>query len=222
MAGAPSGSNHRSDVGRRVALRRERLGLTREDVARQAGIAPEYLRYLETHAASPSIGSLTRVARALQTTVARLSGVEESAEGADAEAPLRRRAQPTELGPAECRELLAAHRVGRVAVATPEGPTIVPVSYRYLDDAVVFRAEPGTAPPIADGEDVAFEVDQLDETQRVGWSVMAVGRAREVTDRDTISRLAARDREEPWPGDDLARWVRVEAERLAGRRVPLG
>ncbi len=218
MAGAPAGSNHRSDVGRRVALRREQLGLTREDVARRAGIASEYLRYLETQSASPSIGSLTRVARALQTTVAQLSGVEEPADGP---APLGRRGEPTELGPAECRELLAVHSVGRVAVDTPDGPAIVLVTYGYVDGAVVFRAEPDVTPSFTDGEDVAFEVDLVDEALRVGWSVMLVGPASEVTDPGTIRRLAAGTRNEPWPGGDRTRWVRIEAERLSGRRVSL-
>jgi nitroimidazol reductase NimA-like FMN-containing flavoprotein (pyridoxamine 5'-phosphate oxidase superfamily) len=220
VPGAAAGANHRSDVGRRVALRREQLGLSREDVAERAGIAPEYLRYLEEHPASPSIPSLTRVARALQTTVAELSGVQAPSA---ASTPSAERGEPAELTADECHELLAAHTVGRIAVATPEGPAIVPVNYTYAadEDAVIFRTAPGATPSFAEGDEVAFEVDRLDEALRVGWSVMIAGAARQVTDPASVARLAARSREEPWAGGERPMWVRVDAERVSGRRVSL-
>ncbi|MGP3969269.1 helix-turn-helix domain-containing protein [Streptomyces sp. 6N223] len=218
--GAAAGPNHRSDVGRRVALRREQLGLSREDVAERAGVAPEYLRYLEEQPASPSLPSLTRVARALQCTVAELSGVETTS--AVSQPPVEP-GEPAELSAEECHELLAAHTVGRVAVDTPDGPAIVPVNYTYAEDedAVVFRTAPGAAPSFAEGADVAFEVDRLDEAQRVGWSVMVAGAAQRITDPAAIERLAARAHTEPW-GGERPLWVRVAAERVSGRRVPLG
>lgn len=221
VPGAAAGPNHRTDVGRRVALRREQLGLSRRDVAERAGIAPEYLRYLEERLASPSLPSLTRVARALQTTVADLSGVETAS---SAPAPGGRRGEPAELTPQECHELLAAHTVGRVAVATPDGPAIVPVNYAYLREeaALVFRTARGAAPSFAQGEEVAFEVDRLDEAQQVGWSVMVVGAAREITDRAAIERLISLVEVEPWAGGQRPLWVRLAVERVSGRRVPLG
>ena len=42
-----------------------------------------------------------------------------------------------ELSPEECRELLMAGLVGRVAMCTPMGPHIVPVNYSVLDDTVI-------------------------------------------------------------------------------------
>jgi nitroimidazol reductase NimA-like FMN-containing flavoprotein (pyridoxamine 5'-phosphate oxidase superfamily)/DNA-binding XRE family transcriptional regulator len=219
--GAAAGPNHRSDVGRRVTLRREQLGLSREDVAERAGVAPEYLRYLEEQPASPSLPSLTRVARALQCTVAELSGVQTPSA---ASTPAAELGEPTELSTAECYELLAAHTVGRIAVETPDGPAIVPVNYTYVEDedAVVFRTSPGATPSFAEGEEVAFEVDRLDEAQRVGWSVMVAGQAERVTDPASVERLAARAHAEPWAGGERPLWVRVRAERVSGRRVPLG
>jgi nitroimidazol reductase NimA-like FMN-containing flavoprotein (pyridoxamine 5'-phosphate oxidase superfamily)/DNA-binding XRE family transcriptional regulator len=218
VGGAPAGRNHRSDVGRRVALRREQLGLSREDVAGRAGVAPEYLRYLEEQSASPSIPSLTRVARALQTTVAALSGVETPS--TSAAPPGQAEGEPAELPQEECRELLAAHSVGRVAVETPEGPAIVPVNYTVDDGGVVFRTEPGATPSFAEGEEVAFEVDRLDEALRVGWSVMVAGRAREVTDPAAVERLVERA-DASWAVREHSMWVRVEPERVSGQRVPL-
>ena len=220
MSGAAAGANHRSDVGRRCAERREQLGLSREDVAERAGIAPEYLRYLEEQASSPSIPSLTRVARALQTTVAELSGVTAPS---GAPTPPGRPGELTELSSEECHELLAAHTLGRVAVATPEGPAIVPVNYTFVEDedAVVFPTTPDVI-PFTEGDEVAFEVDRLDEALHVGWSVMLAGEAHQITDPAALARLEVRQREEPWVVGERPMWVRVAAERLSGHRVPLG
>lgn len=232
MAGRVSGAEQSSDVGRRVAQRREQLGLSRDVVAERAGIAPEYLRYLEEQAASPSIPSLTRVARALNTTVAELSGVAPANGGGAAPRPPRN--EPAELSLTECHDLLASHSVGRVAVTTAAGPAIIPVNYVFArdDNAVVFRTEPDSTPAAAEGEVVAFEVDRLDEELRVGWSVVVAGQARRVTDPAEVERLTAQARTEAWEqqgsweqqlAGETQRWlwVRVAAERVFGSRVTL-
>ncbi|WP_059013478.1 pyridoxamine 5'-phosphate oxidase family protein [Streptomyces specialis] len=210
--------NHRSDVGRRVAIRREQLGLSREDVADRAGVAPQYLRYLEERPASPSVASLTRVARALETSVAELTG---------AEPPVASPCPPphgemVRLDPGECHELAARHTVGRVGVTTPDGPAIIPVNYALVDGTVVFRTMPGAGPSFApDAAETAFEIDALDEAQGVGWSVLFVGPAREVTDPEEIARLAEETPTEPWAPGERDLWVRLRPARVTGRRVYL-
>ena len=42
--------------------------------------------------------------------------------------------EPFDLSTDECRELLSAGLVGRVAICTPVGPHIVPVNYGVVDD----------------------------------------------------------------------------------------
>lgn len=75
MPSDPTDSGPVGDIGRRLALRREELGLSREQVADRAGIAPEYLRYVEERPfASPGPTFLLRVAEALETNVPRLRG----------------------------------------------------------------------------------------------------------------------------------------------------
>jgi transcriptional regulator with XRE-family HTH domain len=66
---------HASDLARRVAHRRHELELTLEEVARRAGMTPEYLDYLE-HAPAIDIprGALIRLAGALETSVDSLRG----------------------------------------------------------------------------------------------------------------------------------------------------
>jgi transcriptional regulator with XRE-family HTH domain len=62
------------DLGRRVTQRRMELGLTRDEVAARAGMAPNYLTYLETQVAHIGSSGLARLAGALQTTVDELLG----------------------------------------------------------------------------------------------------------------------------------------------------
>ena len=47
-----------------------------------------------------------------------------------------------QLSVSECRDLLEGGVVGRVAMATPVGPRIVPVNYSVHGDAIVFRTAP--------------------------------------------------------------------------------
>ncbi|MDT0345231.1 pyridoxamine 5'-phosphate oxidase family protein [Streptomyces sp. DSM 44938] len=208
----------RSDIGRRVVQRREQLGLSRQAVAERAGIAPQYLRYLEERPASPSPASLTRVARALNMSVAELTG-SETPPAAGRAAP---RGEMVELDPDQCYALAAEHRVGRVSLETAEGPAIVPVTYALVASDVVFRTDPAAGPSFADeAGETAFEVDHLDETQGVGWSVLLVGATRRITDPAEIREVAGRLGEEWEPGKrDL--WVRLIPGRVTGRRVHLG
>jgi uncharacterized protein len=61
---------------------------------------------------------------------------------------------------------------------------------------------------------VAFEVDDVNE----GWSVLVVGRAHEVRTPSVAESLQSR-LEAFWPGDERDRIVRIEVERITGRRL---
>ncbi|RKN45705.1 helix-turn-helix domain-containing protein [Streptomyces hoynatensis] len=216
--------DHSSDLGRRVALRRRELGLSRATVADRAGVAEEYLRYLEEHAASPTIGSLTRVAQALDTTIADLTGTRGAVTpggtaGPGARSTVRQAGELVDLDPEECRRLVAHHAVGRAAVATPEGPAIIPVNYRLVGSEIVFRTAPDAEPPYA--EEVAFEVDHIDEAQGAGWSVQIIGRASRVTEPREIEALAGRIGDVPWTKGGREHWVRLRPTRMSGHRIHL-
>ena len=119
----------------------------------------------------------------------------------------------------ECRDLLATHGVGRISVSTAPGPAIVPVNYSVVDDAVVFRTAPDATPAAAAGAEVAFEVDHIDEALSEGWSVLVVGRARRVTDPAAVRRLDDAAYTPPWPGGGRDLWLRIDPERITGRRI---
>lgn len=206
------------DIGRRMALRREELGLSPEEVAERAGTAPGYLRYVEEQpTADPGPGFLRQIAEVLETTVSQLRG-------GDADLPPgtgRAAGHPdlTELDPGECRALIGTHGVGRVAVTTGEGPAIIPVNYTVADGTIAFRTAPEAAPALAAGTDTAFEIDHIDEALSQGWSVLAVGPATYVTDAAAVRRLTDRAPTGPWAGGDRELWVRIDPVRISGRRI---
>ncbi|MFI8306777.1 pyridoxamine 5'-phosphate oxidase family protein [Streptomyces sp. NPDC085927] len=213
----PSGAHHTSDLGRRVAAERERQGLTRAETARRARMAPAYLEYLEEHQADPSLATLINLAGALNTTVQALrGGGTEMPPGQGAALPHPRL---LDLAPEECRTLLSTHGVGRVAVSTPDGPAVVPVNYEVVDDVIAFRTAPDSVPAEAVGSDTAFEVDHVDEAMSQGWSVLAVGPARLVTDPDDVRRLTEHTHTAPWAGGEREMWVTLRPTSLTGRRI---
>jgi uncharacterized protein len=131
--------------------------------------------------------------------------------------------EPIELSEGQCRELLGAGLVGRVAICTPVGPHIVPVNYAIVDDSVVLRTTPysvvGTQ---GAGAMMAFEVDELDHERRRGWSVVARGRAEAITEADELHRI--RQAWEPYAWADGPRnlVLRLRWSELTGRRLGPG
>lgn len=207
----------RTDFGRRLAARREDLGLTPEDVAERAGAATTYIQYLEERPAAPDAATLRRIAAALETTVDELAG------GTVDQPPGRgtamRDAGLAELDEAECRNLMSTHGVGRIGVLTPDGPAVVPVNYQTIDGEIAFRTALGTVPAFAAGSEVAFEVDHIDDVFSQGWSVLAVGTARAVTEEPMVRRLEAEAPTSPWAGGQRDLWLAITPSRITGRRI---
>ncbi|MCZ4125915.1 helix-turn-helix domain-containing protein [Streptomyces sp. H39-S7] len=206
------------DMGRRLASRREHLGLTREQVADRAGMATPYLEYLEQQpTAVPSAVLLLGLADALQTTVSELRGGSTNLPPGLQKAA--RHPELAEMTPEECRARLSTHGVGRVAVTGHDGPAIIPVNYQMVDGSLVFRTSAESAPALSIGTRVAFEVDHIDEALSQGWSVLVVGSSEHVTDPDTVQDLIQRAHSGPWAGGDRALWVRIGPDRITGRRI---
>ncbi|MFE2271758.1 helix-turn-helix domain-containing protein [Streptomyces lavendulae] len=210
----------RTDLGRRLASRRTALGLSREELGRRCGVDGHYVAYLEEHAASPSIGTLVRVADALGVTVDDLTGA--SADRAHGRATARRDTALVPLDEGECRGLLGTHGVGRIALFTPEGPAILPVNYLIAGPDIGFRTAAESLAAGAAGMEVAFEIDNIDDVTAGGWSVLAVGELRAVTDAEEIRHLTASARSEPWAGGPRTHWMKLTSVRLTGRRVKHG
>lgn len=119
----------------------------------------------------------------------------------------------------ECLRLLAQCTLGRVAVTDRALPTVLPVTFRLVDERILFRTGSGTKlEAAATGAVVAFEVDDMDPVSHTGWSVVVTGVAEEITDPADLAALedAHLPRWAPGRGDNV---VAVSTERVTGRRI---
>jgi nitroimidazol reductase NimA-like FMN-containing flavoprotein (pyridoxamine 5'-phosphate oxidase superfamily) len=124
------------------------------------------------------------------------------------------------LSTSECRDLLEEGVVGRVAMATPVGPRIVPVSYRVHGDAIVFRTAPYSELSTYGWDtDLAFEVDELDHEAHAGWSVVAIGRAHVVDDPEEVRMIRRENEPQPWASGSRHLYVKLAWRQLTGIRL---
>ena len=115
-----------------------------------------------------------------------------------------------------CWRLLETQVIGRVGLSVNGAPTILPVNYRLVGRTIVFATGPGLKLDAARGAKLfAFEVDDIDEATRTGWSVLVTGTAAEL-DAPTRQLCAAMD---PWAGGDRSHLVCIDIELMSGRRT---
>nr|WSW70992.1 pyridoxamine 5'-phosphate oxidase family protein [Streptomyces sp. NBC_00995] len=208
----------RGDIGRRVAARRRQLGLSRQEVALRAAAAPGYIEYVEEHAsATPGIGFLLRLANALETSVEELTGATEDFPAGLARAA--RQARMVELDESESWTLLGDHGVGRVALTGGDGPVVLPLNYQVLEREVVFSTAEHSPLAAADGVEIAFEADHIDDAFSRGWSVLVVGPVRAVTEEETARRLREAAYSTPWAEEGRRHVMVLSPRRVTGRRI---
>lgn len=205
------------DLSKRVALRRAELRLSRAQVAERAGMSLRYLEYLENFPAIPGAAELRQLAAALRTTPAALLG-------AGAEAPPGHAgpaAWPvvTKLFPAECRRLIEPGGIGRIAFSTAAGPVVLPVNFVIVAATIVFRTGAGTVIGAHSDDQVAFEVDHIDEALGQGWSVLVRGQAHRVLQPGELRHLRETVSVLPWPGGEREAYVRIVLTQITGRRI---
>ena len=129
------------------------------------------------------------------------------------------------LDRAECLRLLSLAVVGRIAFTGRYDLTVLPVNYRLVNGAILFR----TGQDSMTGEDlrtgiahadyrVAFEVDDYDEATREGWSVLIQGPAHHLdTPAEQETALAAGV--EAWPSGEKDHFIRITPARITGRSI---
>ena len=128
--------------------------------------------------------------------------------------------QLEDLGAAECRRLLGEHEVGRIGVVVEGWPVVLPVNYVFDGHRVAIRSDPGSKLTASDLGRVAFEIDGIDEGGRRGWSVLVQGRGFDITDAaDEVSELMRRLPVDPWAPGQKVHWIRIDPERVTGRRL---
>jgi uncharacterized protein len=90
---------------------------------------------------------------------------------------------------------------------------VVPVNYVMIDDGVVFRTAPGSKLAALQERPVSFQVDEVDETRRTGWSVLIQGIGFVLAEAPRGIDV------EPWAPGDKDVWVRIIPGAVTGRRI---
>jgi nitroimidazol reductase NimA-like FMN-containing flavoprotein (pyridoxamine 5'-phosphate oxidase superfamily) len=128
------------------------------------------------------------------------------------------------IPPEECYRLLGTQQFGRLAVVAEHLPLVFPVNFAMDGQVIVVRTHPGTKLSAADHANVVFEVDEVDQRTRSGWSVVVRCLGEEVT-ADHREDLVARTRAagaEPWAPGEHGSWLRLIPQAISGRRIVPG
>ena len=132
---------------------------------------------------------------------------------------LRDRNELEVLSKDECLAVLASRSIGRVGITHRALPVILPVNYALLNGDVVITTGVGSKLEAAVVRAiVAFEVDDIDEGTRTGWSVCVKGRAEELVRPDDIEAAEALGMQTFCPSE-RHRYVRISTDLMTGRRV---
>ncbi|MEU2868632.1 pyridoxamine 5'-phosphate oxidase family protein [Streptomyces olivoreticuli] len=201
----------------RSALRREQLGLTREEVAWRAGMSLAYLRHLEDLGADFDPGGLMRLAAALEMSYEEL--VEGRTDNPPGRTPAAAHPVLMKLSERECWDRLDTHGVGRLGLSVDSKPVLVPVNYLVDGRTIVYRTDRDGVAAAAAGAELAFEVDRIDDARSGGWSVLVVGTVEHIDESEVIRRLMNRLGVEPWAGGKRDLWVRVVPSEVSGRTI---
>ena len=129
------------------------------------------------------------------------------------------------LSPDECRQRLRSRRVGRVVFVDTRGPVALPVNYVLDHDDIIFRTEAWSSLHATPSSGrVSFEVDEIDEQERIGWSVLARGTVHRVEDPAEL-RHVMRLHPEPWAhgthDGERDQYLRLSVQTVTGRRLVL-
>ena len=147
--------------------------------------------------------------------------VDNDVHGTAGEEPPSNTPEHTEvLNQHECWELLRQGMFGRLAVIVEGEPDIFPINYVVDHGTIVFRTDAGRKLSATVNRAVAFEVDGYDERNAVAWSVVVHGFGTEVREMDEVIEAMGLPLV-PWQAGRKARFMRIKASAVTGRRIHL-
>jgi transcriptional regulator with XRE-family HTH domain len=201
------------DLGRRVRHWRERVGMTRQDLATRAGMPMWYLEDLEMQrTSSPSVGAAERLAAALNLPTAELLGV--NVDSVSARAPARP-SLLVEIGADRSWQLIGDSGVGRIVFDSEDGPVALPVNYVVSNHDILLRTNEDTViAKIKADERVGFEVDHIDDAMSDGWSVVIQATCEHLGRARTTGVQV-----DPWAGGQRDHWIRLRSHSIVGRAI---
>lgn len=116
----------------------------------------------------------------------------------------------------DCRKLLRAAPVGRLAFTDQALPTIQPVNFVLDGDDIVIACAPGSKlAAAARGAVVGFEADDFETNGRLLWSVTVVGRAQAVHEPAERARLSGLPLV-TWAPGPREHFIRIRGYHISG------
>jgi nitroimidazol reductase NimA-like FMN-containing flavoprotein (pyridoxamine 5'-phosphate oxidase superfamily) len=122
-----------------------------------------------------------------------------------------------EIDHAECLVLLAGHQVGRVAYCDDRGPVVLPVNYALDHDTILIQTAPHSVlAQHLQGAPASFQIDDFDDFNQSGWSVLVRGEASYVEPGDLPDDS---DRPHAWAEGQRNLHIRITPLQISGRRL---
>jgi hypothetical protein len=122
-----------------------------------------------------------------------------------------------ELGREDSLRRLAAVSYGRVVFTQHALPAIRPINHIVADEAVIIRTHLGAGPRSPKGMVVAYEADDIDPREHLGWSVIVTGHATLVRG-DEVARYERLLR--PWVNGEVPKeFIRIRPELVSGYQL---
>lgn len=124
------------------------------------------------------------------------------------------------LGLDDCLRRIASTPVGRIAFHSDGETVILPVNHVVADSLIAFRARwDSTLAAAVNHESIAFEVDDYDALEHIGWSVLVKGIAATEYDAATCRHFEGM-LGVPWEGPtEEVFWVAIRPEEVSGREL---
>ena len=126
----------------------------------------------------------------------------------------------TRLSEEQCWDRLRGEEFGRMAYHLADEVHIAPINYAVDGERLVFRtAEGSKLLGVVMNEDVAFEIDKVDDEESLAWSVVARGKATILEGNE--AREADNLRLRPWVSTEKFNVVAITVDELTGRQFHL-
>jgi hypothetical protein len=122
-----------------------------------------------------------------------------------------------ELTRTESLRLLGTMSFGRIVFTRQAMPAIRPVNHIVDNGAIIVRTHLGAALLSNVGLVVAYEADDIDPVEQVGWSVIVTGLATLVRDAGEAARYERML--QPWVNGQKNQTVRIQPEFVTGYRL---
>jgi nitroimidazol reductase NimA-like FMN-containing flavoprotein (pyridoxamine 5'-phosphate oxidase superfamily) len=115
----------------------------------------------------------------------------------------------------ECFQLLESRQVGRIGFLDVDGPQVLPVNYAIDNGCVLIATSPAsTLAKCAVARPVAFEVDEVDEFNEGGWSVIVRGPLSVVSGPEIPDEA---HQPNPWVAGNRTLVLRITPAEVTGR-----